>query len=392
MAETIDSSAQTQKGSEEARNRGRFRLVKIQGIQVTIDYSWFIIFVLVIWSLSAGYFPLYFPGYNARLYWFAGLVATLLFFSSILIHELSHSLTAIRLGMQIPEITLFIFGGVARLSQEATNSKTELKIAIAGPLSSFVLAGIFWGIKTAIHGEAPSLVVAVFDYLAWINVALAIFNLVPGFPLDGGRILRAIIWWQTGSVARATMWASDIGKGFAWALMILGGIQIFSGALIGGLWLLFIGMFLRSVAMGGYQQVMMRQSLEGVKVEEVMIANVVAVPLELPLDQLAHKFFLRYGYGGFPVIRDGKTMGLISLAQVKDVPDDQKNTTTVERVMTPMSDRLRIGPNESLVDALKKMTQTGTGRLLVMERDSMIGMVTKSGLLRFLEIKRVLER
>ena len=144
--------------------------------------------------------------------------------------------------------------------------------------------------------------------------------------------------------------------------------------------------------MGGYQQVMMRQSLEGVKVEEVMIANVVAVPLELPLDQLAHKFFLRYGYGGFPVIRDGKTMGLISLAQVKDVPDDQKNTTTVERVMTPMSDRLRIGPNESLVDALKKMTQTGTGRLLVMERDSMIGMVTKSGLLRFFKIKRVLER
>ncbi|MBI4966345.1 MAG: site-2 protease family protein [Desulfomonile tiedjei] len=391
MSETTETPG-TQ-GADEGKRviRGRVHLFEISGIKINVDYSWLIVFVLVLWSLSAGYFPLYYPNYATQLYWFAGLVGTLLFFSSILVHELSHSLTAVRSGIQIPEITLFIFGGIARLSQEPTSAVTELKIAVAGPLSSFALAGIFWAIAGALQAHAQTLIVAVFEYLAWINLALAIFNLVPGYPLDGGRILRAVIWWRTGSVARATKWASDIGKGFAWALMIFGGIQIFTGALIGGLWLLFIGMFLRGVAAAGYQEVMMKQSLEGVRVKEVLVENVVSTAPDLHLDQLIDKFFLRYGHGGFPVVQDGRPVGLVSLSDIKDISPEERGTKTVREVMSPLSDGLEIDPDASLVEALKKMTQQGAGRLLVMDRDRMAGMITKTGLLRFLEIKRILE-
>jgi Zn-dependent protease len=371
---------------------GRLPLFEISGIKINIDYSWLIVFVLVLWSLSAGYFPRYYPNYSTQLYWIAGLVGTLLFFSSILVHELSHSLTAVRSGIQIPEITLFIFGGIARLSQEPTSAVTELKIAVAGPLSSLALAGIFWAIAGALQPHAQALIIAVFEYLAWINLALAIFNLVPGYPLDGGRILRAIIWWRTGSVARATKWAADIGKGFAWALMIFGGVQIFTGALIGGLWLLFIGMFLRGVAAAGYQEVMMKQSLDGVRVKEVMVENVVSTSPDLHLDALTDKFFLRYGHGGFPVVEEGRPVGLVSLSDISNIAPEERQAKTVRDVMTRLSEALEIDPNASLVEALKKMTQQGTGRLLVMDLDKMVGMITKTGLLRFLEIKRVLEQ
>jgi Zn-dependent protease/predicted transcriptional regulator len=314
-----------------------------------------------------------------------------LFFASILIHELSHSLTALRCGLKIPEITLFLFGGVAHLSEEPSNPRDELKIAIAGPIASFVLAGGFWLIQRALHGNAPSLVVAIFDYLAWINLALAVFNLVPGYPLDGGRILRAIVWWRTGSITGATKWASDIGKGFAWALIILGVIRIFSGGLVGGLWLILIGMFLRGIAKAGYQDILMKQSFEGFTVREVMIEDIVSVPPDVTLDEATHEYFLKFGHGGFPVVKDGRTIGLISLAGVKDVSAEARKTTTVEQAMMPLSDKVMVGPEEGLGDALKKMTLSGLGRLLVMRGDSMVGMITKTGLIRFLEIKRVLD-
>lgn len=386
---------QEEMGGKSARapNRGHgVHLFDVSGIRITVDYSWLIIFALVLGSLSAGYFPHYFPSYDARSYWLAGFIATMLFFASILLHELSHSLTAVRLGLRIPEITLFIFGGVARLSDEPSNPKTELKIAIAGPAASLLLALLFWMVRNAMSGYASDLVVAVFDYLAWINVALAVFNLVPGYPLDGGRILRALVWWRTGSVAVATKLASDIGKGFAWALIILGGIQIFSGALIGGLWLLFIGMFLRGIAIGGYQEVMMKQALGGVHVSEVMIHNVVGVPSETPLDRLAEAYFLRYGFGGFPVVDGERPVGLIALGKIADVPPGEMKTTTVAKVMTPLSEEIQIQADATLVDALKKMTQSGNGRLLVIQDGTMLGMITKTGLLRFLEIKKVLKK
>lgn len=371
---------------------GGFYLFEIAGIKVTINYSWLIIFALVTWGLAAGYFPYYFPNYSARVYWLAGLIASMLFFASILIHELSHSLTAVRAGIKIPEITLFIFGGVAHLSEEPKDPKLEFKIAVAGPITSFVLAGIFWLITAAITGSVPAIMAAVFEYLAWINMALAIFNLVPGYPLDGGRIFRAIVWWKTGSVLKATKWASDIGKGFAWALMLLGILQIFSGALVGGLWLIFIGMFLKGIAATGYQDTLMRQSLEGVRVDEVMMKDAISVRPDLSLEDLTKDYFLKYCFGGFPVVENERPSGLISLALLKDVPPDDRRSKTVREVMIPRGPDIEIGPDETLVDALKKMTTSGMGRLLVMRGDRFVGMITKSGLMRFLEIKQVLER
>jgi Zn-dependent protease/CBS domain-containing protein len=366
-------------------------LFKIAGIQIRLDFSWFIIFILVGVSLSAGYFPQQFPEQRPLHYWLAGLIATLCFFGSILVHELAHSLVAMRAGIHIPEITLFIFGGVSRLSEEASDAKTEFKIAIVGPFTSFALALIFWSIQNGLQGAQSSLTVAVFTYLAWINIAVGIFNLIPGFPLDGGRVLRAILWHRSGSLTRATRTAADVGKGFAIVLMLFGGLQIFAGALVGGLWLIFIGMFLRGMAEGGYQEVVIRQSLSGVSVGDVMIREVISVPPTLSLAQLVHDYVLRHGYRGFPVVQDGKVLGLISVRRLQDIPEEDRQTTTVENAMQPLSDRMVMAPEAPLTEALKRMTQGNTNHLLVMQDNVLQGMITKTGLLRFLEIKRILE-
>lgn len=365
-------------------------LFKIAGIQIRLDFSWFIIFTLVGVSLSAGYFPQQFPDQHPLNYWFAGLIATLLFFSSILVHELAHSLMAMRAGIHIPEITLFIFGGVSRLSEEASDAKTEFKIAIVGPFTSFALALVFWGIQSVLQSGQPSLTVAVLKYLVWINVAVGIFNLIPGFPLDGGRVLRAILWHRSGSLTQATRTSADIGKGFAVVLMVFGGLQIFAGSLIGGLWFIFIGMFLRGMAEGGYQEVAIRQSLSGVSVQEIMIDDVVSVPPDLSLEQLVHDYFLRYGYHGFPVVQDGKVLGLISIMHMRGIADDQRQSMTVKDAMMPLEERMIITPKSPLTDALKRMAQEEFNQLLVMQDNTLQGIVTKAGVLRFLEIKRIL--
>ncbi len=374
----------------EDRTRRAIGLFRIAGIRISLDFSWFIVFALVLFALSAGYFPRSYPGYDTQTYWLAGFIATLLFFSSVLIHELSHSLVAIRCGIEIPEITLFIFGGVSKLSQEPKDPKTELKISLVGPLSSFVLAGLF-GLVAKIMVGMPTILVAVFHYLSWINLALGVFNLIPGFPLDGGRVLRAIWWWKTGSITRATKVATDIGKTFSVALMVLGALQIFTGLLISGLWLVFIGMFLRGMSERGYEELIVRKSLEGVSIREVMIRDVVTVAPSLPLSQLVHDYFLHYTYRGFPVTADHAVMGLVSLTVVRGLSPEDQARTMVADVMTPLRDGLVMAPDASLAEALTRMVQEDADRLLVMEKGRMVGMVTKTSLLRFVQIKQILE-
>lgn len=380
MAETV----------KQTQGPGGIPLFRIAGIPITVDYSWFIVALLVVWSLSAGYFPQRYPGESTRSYWIAGAVTTLLFFASILAHELSHSLVAIRSGIQIPGITLFIFGGVSRLSADAKNPATEFKIAVVGPLSSFLLALVFRGIASRLAGHQPPLTVAVFQYLAFINLALGVFNLVPGFPLDGGRVLRAFWWWKTGSITRATKVASDWGRGFAITLMLFGALQIFAGNLLGGMWFIFIGMFLRGAAEAGYEDLVMRRSLEGVEVREVMIREVVTVPPDLPLDRLVEQYFLKSGYRGFPVVEDGRTLGVVSVVNISGIAEGDRPRLTVREVMVPLSDACLIPPGASLNEALRKMALGGLGRLLVVEGNRLAGMVTKTGLLRMLEMRRIL--
>jgi Zn-dependent protease/predicted transcriptional regulator len=366
-------------------------LFKVAGIRINIDYSWFIIFGLVLFALSAGYLPRAFPGQPTQTYWVAGLFATLLFFTSVMLHELAHSLVAIRHGIDIPEITLFIFGGVSRLSQEPTDPKTEFKIAVVGPLTSFALAAAFGALRAALGGFEPSLIVVVIGYLAWINLALGIFNLIPGFPLDGGRLLRAFLWWKTGSLTQATKVAADFGKGFAVAIMILGGLQIFAGALVNGLWFIFIGMFLRGMSVKGYEELVIRKSLEGVHVEEVMVREVVSVPPDLTITQLIHDYFLHYAFRGFPVVENGRVLGVVSVAAVRQLPREVYDNRQVTDIMTPLQEDLLIDAQASLADALVKMSRQEQDRLLVLKGDRLAGLVTKTGLLRFVQIKQVLE-
>ena len=370
--------------------RTGIKLFSIGGIEIRIDYSWFIIFLLVLWSLSMGYFPRIMPEQTPAAYWITGAIATLLFFLSILTHELAHAFVAIRSGMKIPAITLFVFGGMAHLAEEARTPKTEFRIAVVGPITSFLLAGIFWLLRVASGGVLEGLSVAVLEYLAWINLALAIFNLIPGFPLDGGRIFRALWWHRTGSLQRATRVAADIGKGFAVALMIFGALQLFAGILIGGIWLIFIGMFLRGLAEGGYQELVLRQSLEEVHAEEMMVAEVVSIPSGSTVEQAIHDYFLHYGYRGFPVSRDGNVVGVISLNEVKQVPDQERARKPVDEVMIPSGPRIQIAPDATLADALKKMAREQVGRLLVMQDSHMAGMITRTGLLRYVELRNTL--
>jgi Zn-dependent protease len=376
---------------EDVNTKSGVSLFRLAGIQVTVHYSWLIIFVLILWSLSAGYLPRTYPGQSPTAYWFAGGVATVLFFLSVLAHEFSHSLMAKRAGIDVPNITLFVFGGVSRISEEASDPETELMIAVVGPLSSFGLALVFWVLMTSLESGGPSLVSAVFRYLAWINLALGVFNFIPGFPLDGGRVLRAVVWWKTGSLLRATRLASDLGKGFAVALMVLGAIQIFGGGLAGGLWLIFIGIFLRGVAAGSYQQTAMRDALEGVRVRDVMVEDVVTVSPDLTVQELIRSYFLHYGFKGFPVVDEDQVVGVISLQDVRHLLDEDQAGTLVRQVMMDVSAELRIEPGASLADALKRVVQPKAERLLVMEGDRMVGLITKTGLMRFVEIKQILE-
>ena len=376
---------------DRATQRG-IHLFTIAGIRIIIDYSWFIIFGLVALSLSTGYLPQEYPGASALAYWVAGLVATITFFISILFHELAHSLVALRSGIQIPSITLFLFGGVSRLSEEAKDPKTELAIAVVGPLSSFALALLFWLAGEGLEGVIHPLAQAVVEYLSFINLALGIFNLVPGFPLDGGRVLRAIVWWRTGSIDRATRLAADLGKGFAVTLMFLGAMLIFRGALLGGIWLIFIGMFLRGSAAQGYEQTSLKRVLESVKVGDVMIQAPVTVSPDLTLSDLVNRYFLRYGYRGFPVEEGGSAVGLISIADLAGLPESELAARKVRDVMRSLDASRVISKDAPLLKALETLSSPSVGRLLVLEDGRLSGMITKTGLLRLLEIHQILKR
>jgi Zn-dependent protease/predicted transcriptional regulator len=367
------------------------KLLKIAGIQISFDYSWLLVFGLVLFSMSAGYFPRYYPGHASLTYWLAGAIATFFFFASVVLHELAHSLVAVRSGIQISEITLFIFGGVSKITAEPQDPVTELKVAIVGPLSSFALASIFWVVKGLFAGLNLSLITGIFSYLAWINLALGVFNLIPGFPLDGGRVFRALYWWKTGSLTRATRLAADLGKGFAVALMVLGGVQIFLGDLFGGIWFILIGMFLRGLSQRGYEEVVVRKSLEGVPVREIMTREVVSVSPDMTISQLVHDYFLHYTYGGFPVLADGRVVGVVSIAGVRQVPRQEQDSRKVAEIMEPMGEHLTIAGEVSLAEALSRMTQADLDRLLVMDQDRMIGLITRTTLLRFVQVKRLLE-
>ena len=371
-----------------AERKHAIEIFKVAGIQVAIDYSWLIIFALVLWSLASGYFPAKYPGYSTGNYWLVGLVATILFFGSVLAHELCHAAMGNRLGEEVHRITLFIFGGMAELEHEPKSGIDELKIAAVGPLSSLVIAGIFWLIARGVAAApATPLWEAVFSYLAFVNLALALFNLLPGFPLDGGRLLRAALWMRWGDLRRATAAAADWGNTIAWGLVAFGALEIFVGGLIGGLWLIFIGLFLRGAATSGYQSMAVEQALSGTRVREIMVRDPIVLGPDETVAGAIENYFLRHGFGGFPVVADGKVLGVVTLAQVRECPASERTSRHISEVMRPADRTIEIAPGAGVIDAIRQMAAADIGRLLVVDQGKLVGLITRTGVTRYVHTK-----
>ncbi|MBI3755983.1 MAG: site-2 protease family protein [Deltaproteobacteria bacterium] len=364
------------------------KLFRILGIQISLDYTWFIVFGLVAWSLAQGYFPITIPGLTTFTYILVGIISAALLFACVLIHELSHSYTSNKLGLDVKEITLFIFGGVAQLTKEPEDPITELKIAVAGPAASVALAATFWLLMhLAAAIPAYPVLSAVFGYLAMINMVLVVFNLIPGFPLDGGRILRAIWWKKTGDLQKATQVASQVGKGFAMLLIGFGFLQIFMGNFIGGLWMIFIGMFLQQAAGSSYKQLLVKKTLETIKVSDAMTRNVVTITEDSTLSTVVEKYFFGYHFVGFPVSSNGRITGMLTLNNVRLIPKEQWDTTLVRDVMDNISPDAILHPEDNAMNALSRMISLDIGRLLVMDKGKLVGIITRRDIMKLMEFK-----
>ncbi len=365
-----------------------FRLFRVFGIQITLNYTWFIVFGLIAWSLASGYFPFRYPELSRFDHWAMGFMGALFLFLSVLVHEVTHSYIAKKEGIEVKEITLFIFGGVSQLSKEPEDPRKEFRVAIGGPFSSLILALFFWALSKA-TSQVPNLLLftGLLGYLAFINLSLAVFNLIPGFPLDGGRVLRAIYWKKSGSLKKATQIASDTGKWVGVGIILLGLFLILSGNLIGGFWFVIIGIFLRSAAEGSYQQVIMKSVLQGVKVKELMSRTVTSVVPSLAIHRLVEDYFLTHQHVTYPVTEGQRIVGIITLKGVKEIPREQWMDKTVRDVMIPIREEIVLDPEGEAVEALQKMIRTGEGRLPVVKDGEVVGMITRRDILNLLEIR-----
>ena len=367
-------------------------LFKLLGFTVSVDASWGIILFLVVWSLSKGLFPSYFPDLSIQTYWLMGVAGAMGLFVSIIIHEFSHSLIARKYGLEIKGITLFIFGGVAEMKDEPNSPKTEFFMAIAGPIASLMLSILFAVLYQAANILGFSVpIIGILGYLSAINMLLAVFNMVPAFPTDGGRILRSLLWWIKGDIYWATKVASRISLVFAIAIIFNGFMNMIGGNTIGGLWWVLIGSFLFSAANASYQRLLMKQSFEGKTVRHFMNPTPVTVPSDITLKTFVDKYLYHYHYKMFPVVKDDKILGLITIQTLKSYPHEEWKHLLVSKAMQLQSSDNSIASNTPINDALNKMTETGLSRLLVVEHKKTVGIITLKDLLEYLALKMELE-
>lgn len=370
----------------------RVNLFRLLDFQVRIDLSWIIIAILVIWSLTKGLFPAYYSGLSARAYWAMGIAGGLGLFLSIIFHELSHSFVARKYGIPIKGITLFIFGGVAEMSNEPPSARAEFLMAIAGPLASILIGVLFYAFYLIGTASAwPKPVSGVLGYLGVINGLLAGFNLMPAFPLDGGRVLRSILWGAKGNLRWATWISSRIGSGFGFVLIGLGVIRVLFGNFIGGMWLFLIGMFLQSTARASYQQVLTRGALIGEPVWRVMTPDPVTVPPWISVEQLVADYFYRYHYKMFPVVESDILLGCVTTTQVKGIPRERWRDTKVGEIAQKCSPHNTIEYGDDAMRALSIMRENGSSRLMVVRGDRLVGVIALKDMVAFLSLKAELE-
>ncbi len=370
-----------------------FKLFNMSGFSVGIDASWFIIAILVAWSLAAGVFPYYYPGFSSGTYWAMGILGAFGLFASIVLHEFSHARVAQHYGLRIEGITLFIFGGVAQMREEPSSPRSEFWVAIAGPLASIAIALVCAALGvlgTATHWPLPA--VGVLEYLAWINVVLVAFNLVPAFPLDGGRVLRSALWKWKHDLRWSTRVTANIGSGFGIALIVLGVFSFLTGNLIGGVWWFLLGMFLRGAAQMSYRQLVVRQMLEGEPVFRFMHTRPDTVSRAASISELVEDHIYRYHHKMFPVMDNGHIIGCVTTRQVNQIPRNEWDMRTVGEVMEACSPENTVSPGDDALQTLSRMNETGRSRLLVVENDQLRGVIALKDLTRFIALKLDMEK
>lgn len=368
-----------------------FRVATIFGLPIRIDATWFLILALLSWTLAVNYFPHVHEGLPRSSYWLLGLAAAVLLFFSVLLHELGHAVAALRWGLRVEGITLFMFGGVSELAEEPASAGAEAEVTLSGWLVSAALAIVAYALSLLFRGESAtaSVLRILFQYLALANAILFIFNAIPAFPLDGGRLLRAGLWQLTGSLRKSTYIASTIGSGFGLFLIAVGVLNFFAGQFVGGMWYALIGMFVRNAAQAGYHQMLLRRALEGVPVAQLMTADVITAPPDITADELVRDYFMRHHVHSFPVVRDGELLGLVTLANVRDLDEDQRAVRSVADILPDAETGgvPTLSPDQDAMEALALMAATGRGRLPVVENGELAGIVSRRDIMHFLAVK-----
>lgn len=387
-----EGTARDDPSAKDAWRGHRFTLFSLFGFKVRVNISLVFLALLVTWSLASAVFPPQLPGLDRATYWWMGVAGTIGLFFSLIFHELSHSLVARRYGLPIRGITLFIFGGVAEMSDEPPSAKAEFWMALAGPAASILLALLAWALSgLGAAAGVPEPVTAVVAYLALINAVLAVFNLVPAYPLDGGRVLRAALWWRKGDIVAATRSAARAGGAFALLLMGLGVLQVVTGNFVGGIWFFLIGMFLRSAARGSYMDILTRGMLAGAPVRRFMTRDPVTVPPGITLQALVDDYVYAHHHEQFPVVDGERLIGSIGVRQLKATPRESWPHRTVAEIAEPASDVNTVDAETDAAKALSLMTRSGRGRLLVTERGRLVGILALKDLLAILSLKIELE-
>ena len=370
--------------------RHSWRIGRLFSIDIFVDSSWFLIFILFTWMLSTSYYPQRYPEWSSSLNWMLGTLTCLLLFASVLFHELAHSLVAIQQGEKVRRITLFILGGVAQISEEPKEPLKEFSMALAGPFASVILSVAFLLMSFGLHVVSRPLSAAAF-YLSMINIALAVFNLLPGFPLDGGRVLRSLIWKLTGDLQKATRIASRVGQGFAALFIVLGIFQIMQGFLQ-GFWLIFIGWFLNSASVRGYTQVMFEGVLKDKKAVDLMDPDYETVPGSMSVQELIDDHILKKRDRVFVVADGAEQVGIVCLEDVKALPRDSWPVTSVSRVMTPRDKLVPVSPDTDGNQVLRTLNSREIHQVPVMEDDRIVGVICRTDLLRIIRLHSELKK
>jgi len=358
------------------------------GVKIKLHYTWFIVFVFITWTLAAFYMPDQYPGLTYEVYWITGILSSIILFSSVLFHELFHTYFALKKGIPVPNITLFLFGGVTQIAEEPENPDFELRMAFAGPASSFLLSlifGLFW--LLAVQFNLPPIIIAPLNYGWLINALLGGFNLIPAFPMDGGRILRAAIWKSKKDLIIATKIASNVGGAISYLFIFFGLFLILFNGFITGIWFILIGWFIKIGAEASLNQTIISQALSDVKVGDIMTKEVHTISPNAFISDVVENYFYKYKHGGFPVVENGSLLGMLTIQDIRTVTKEKWKELQVKDIMTGSEKLVKSQPEEPVASAFLKLSKHNIGRLPVVKDGKLVGIITRSDIMRTIRVK-----